>query len=142
MAKRFEEIWFTKEQKINSSTLIFQSTVPLSHREIRILTQNAFFTHGQPSCSLPPKTTQRKEILHQTPGCCKSQDTFAMAYRAPCSLMRYSIITVTMPKETGSIWTLLGECCKPNKLLTRRRDAGQDLVPQFSGGAIHSEPST
>ena len=50
--------------------------------------------------------------------------TSAIAYRAPCSLMRYSIVTVAMPKETGSIWTLLGECCKPNKLLTRRRDAG------------------
>lgn len=126
--------------------MIFQSTVPLSNREIRILTQNAFFTHGQPICSLPSETTRREEILHQKKsyilGCYKSQDTSAIASRAPCSPKRYSIITVAMPKGTGSVWTLLGECCKPNKFLTRRRDAGQDLVPQFSGGARHSELST
>lgn len=142
VAKRFEKIWSTKEQKVNSSALIFQSTVPLSNREIRILTQNAFFTHDQPICSLPSETTQREEILHQTPGCYKSQDTSAIASRAPCSPMRYSILTVAMPKGSESVWTLLGECCKPNKFLTRHRDAGQDLVPQFSGGAIHSESST
>ena len=94
VAKRFEKIWSTKEQKVNSSTLIFQSTVPLSNREIRILTQNAFFTHDQPICSLPSETTQREEILHQTPGCYKFQDTSAIASRAPCSPMRYSILTV------------------------------------------------
>lgn len=142
MAKRFEKIWSTKEQKLNSSSQIFQSTVPLSNREIRILTQNALFTHGQPICSLPSETTRREKILHQTPGWYKSQDTSTIASRAPCSPMSYSIITVAMPKGSGSVWTSLGECCKPNKFLTRHRDAGQDLVPQFSGGAIHSEPST
>ena len=81
-------------------------------------------------------------LLHQTPGCYKFQDTSAIASRAPCSPMRYSILTVAMPKGSESVWTLLGECYKPNKFLTRHRDAGQDLVPQFSGGAIHSEPST
>lgn len=91
MAKRLEKNLVHK--RIESFTLIFQSTIPLSNMGIYVSldTECACFTHGQTIFSMPSETyPQKKHNIRVTLKLYKSQVISTIASLVPCSLMRHS----------------------------------------------------